>query len=83
MTTIEIQPAFDPTLQPIGYALAAELLTVAPPPGELAAGRDLFGWELAATAYTTRTAGRDAADARVGSARPACPTGATLQLPTA
>jgi len=53
MTTIEIQPAFDPALQPIGYALAAELLTCAPPAAELPAAPDLFGWELAATADIT------------------------------
>jgi len=62
MTTTEIHPAFDPTLQPIGYALAAELLTLAPPLAELPAAADLFGWELADTARPASAA--DAASDR-------------------
>jgi len=50
MTTTEIRPAFDADLQPIGYALAAELVgtacRVTLPPGP-----DLFGWELAPQAH--------------------------------
>jgi hypothetical protein len=83
MTTIKIQPAFDPTLQPIGYALAAELLTLAPPGPELAAGPDLFGWELPAAAHTTETTAIDAATGRADPPQRARPTGATLPLPTA
>jgi hypothetical protein len=51
MTRTEIRPAFDPTLQPIGYALASELLvegkTIEVPPAHaaLCAPPDLFGWE--------------------------------------
>ena len=63
MTRTEISPAFDPALQPIGYALASELLgdgmtiEVPPapavpvahsaPPDMLSAPPDLFGWEWA------------------------------------
>jgi hypothetical protein len=62
MTRSEISPAFDPALQPIGHALASELLaegttievppaTTVPvalsaPPDLLSAPPDLFGWEL-------------------------------------
>ena len=54
MTRTEIRPAFDPALQPIGYALASELLaedmTIEVPPARavpvaLSAPPDLFGWE--------------------------------------
>jgi hypothetical protein len=54
MTRTEIRPAFDPTLHPIGYALASELLAeglaieVHPAlavPVTLSAPSDLFGWE--------------------------------------
>jgi hypothetical protein len=54
MTRTEIRPAFDPTLHPIGYALASELLAeglaieVHPAlavPVALSAPSDLFGWE--------------------------------------
>jgi len=83
MTTIKIQPAFDPTLQPIGYALAAELLILDPTGPELAAGPDLFGWELAAAAHTTETTAIDAATVRADSAQRARPAGAALPLPTA
>jgi hypothetical protein len=47
MTTTEIQPAFDADLQPIGYALAAELVGTYASRLALRAGPDLFGWELA------------------------------------
>lgn len=54
MTRTEIRPAFDPALQPIGYALASELLaedmTIEVPPARAVpiagcAPPDLFGWE--------------------------------------
>ena len=54
MTRTEIPPAFDPTLHPIGYALASELLAKGmtidvPPapavPAALPTPPDLFGWE--------------------------------------
>ena len=47
MTTIEIQPAFDADLQPIGYALAAELVGTDASWVSLPSGPDLFGWEPA------------------------------------
>jgi hypothetical protein len=62
MTRSEISPAFDPALQPIGHALASELLaegmtidvppaTTVPvalsaPPDLLSAQPEVFGWEL-------------------------------------
>jgi hypothetical protein len=57
MTSSELIPAFDPALQPIGYALATEILSGRPDrprPDELGvppltprpAPRALFGWEL-------------------------------------
>jgi hypothetical protein len=79
MTTIEIRPEFDPTLQPIGYALAAELLTDAVP--ELPIGPDLFGWELDASHDAVATA-LAPVDGRGGSPLGVRPTGAALQLPT-
>jgi hypothetical protein len=54
MIRTEIRPAFDPALQPIGYALASELLAagmtfevspVRAVPVALSAPPDLFGWE--------------------------------------
>jgi hypothetical protein len=55
MRSTEVLPAFDAALQPIGYALAAELLAgpaslpVRPAhPSGSPAVLDLFGWELAA-----------------------------------
>ena len=66
MTRTEISPAFDPPLQPIGYALASELLadgmTIELPPAPavsvahsarldlFSAPPDLFGWEWAPVA---------------------------------
>ena len=47
MTTTEIQPVFDADLQPIGYALAAELVDTGASWAPLPSGPDLFGWELA------------------------------------
>jgi hypothetical protein len=51
MTTTEIQPAFDADLQPIGYALAAELVSTYASRLALPSGPDLFGWELAPQAH--------------------------------
>ena len=48
-TRAEILPAFDAALQPIGYALAAELLSTPSTPTHMPAlpvEPDLFGWEL-------------------------------------
>jgi hypothetical protein len=54
MTRIEIRPAFDPALHPIGYALASELLAEGMPieepaasaaPVALSTSPNLFGWE--------------------------------------
>lgn len=83
MTTIEIQPAFDPAFQPIGYALAAELLTLTPSPPDLPVGPDLFGWELAAAAHPTTSTAVDPDNGSSGSPRRSTPTGAARQLPTA
>jgi len=49
MTRTDILPAFDAALQPIGYALAAELLATPsthPHYPAQPAETDLFGWEL-------------------------------------
>jgi hypothetical protein len=61
MTTTEIQPAFDADLQPIGYALAAELVGTACRV-TLPSGPDLFGWELAPRAHHGAVLTRPAAD---------------------
>jgi hypothetical protein len=62
MTTTEIQPTFDADLQPIGYALAAELVGTdaswVTPPSE----PDLFGWELAPQAPDDALPTRPAAE---------------------
>jgi hypothetical protein len=56
MSGNEIIPAFDPALQPIGYALASEMLASDDAPDLRGLGvpvpdrppvRDMFGWELA------------------------------------
>jgi hypothetical protein len=52
MISTDIRPAFDADLQPIGFALAAELLANSAPRPALPAGPDLFGWELAAPAHS-------------------------------
>jgi hypothetical protein len=67
MTTTEIQPAFDAELQPIGYALAAELLGPDASRPALPSGPDLFGWELALPARVSPT--RPAADRAAGHTR--------------
>jgi hypothetical protein len=51
MTITEIQPAFDGDLQPMGYALAAELVGMHGSRLTLPSGPDLFGWELAPQAH--------------------------------
>jgi hypothetical protein len=62
MTTTEIQPAFDADLQPIGYALAGELVGTEPSRVTLPSGPDLFGWELAPRAHDGAVLTRPAAD---------------------
>jgi hypothetical protein len=62
MTTTEIQPAFDADLQPIGYALAAELMSTYASRLALPSGPDLFGWELAPQAHDGAIPAGPAAD---------------------
>jgi hypothetical protein len=62
MTTTEIQPAFDADLQPIGYALAAELVSTYASRLALPSGPDLFGWELAPPAHDGTIPAGPAAD---------------------
>jgi hypothetical protein len=62
MTTTEIQPAFDADLQPIGYALAGELVGTDLSRVALPSGPDLFGWELAPRAHDGAVLTRPAAD---------------------
>jgi len=62
MTTTEIQPAFDADLQPIGYALAGELVGTEPSRVTLPSGPDLFGWELAPQAHDGAIPAGPAAD---------------------
>ena len=69
MTTTEIQPAFDAELQPIGYALAAELLGVGASGLTLPLGPDLFGWELASPVHEGVSPTGPAADRATSHAR--------------
>jgi len=69
MTTTHIQPAFDADLQPIGYALAAELLGTGVSRSALPSGPDLFGWELAASAHDGAIPTGPAADRAANHAR--------------
>lgn len=46
MTSTKIHLSFDADLQPIGYALATELVGTDASWIALPQGRDLFGWEL-------------------------------------
>jgi hypothetical protein len=69
MTTTEIQLAFDADLQPIGYALATELVGTDASRITLPAGPDLIGWELAPQPHDGGIPTGSAADWATGHAR--------------